>query len=886
MEEAILIENAKIRLRKLISAIKKHNKKQSQREIAKSAGIKDTAISRIFGVKYSGSANYIAERISKIEEAFSSLVYFNTESKEYTDLVPLPKEEPKKVIVETIPFLSNFQFVTKQIDKGVDNFCILDTWTHYLNQGGERYITDWFGKVRKTVRILILHPLCDAFRLRIASIPNEKLITAQGQLLQSLETLVKNSQNRDVRCKVEVRLYEEIPALNAYILDDTVHYGYYLMGDLSQNFFFSHTEGRENYIVKQISTHFDSIWNNPRTSTVNLSRINALRDLTEMKNTRSYELGEEYCMYNFDELGEGVQLQTSTLGINRKDNTCTLILTKRLTDEVIQLQGRIKVVSQGNTMFSFIQGHFFLQILIAPLDHTEPAILQAVYIHSDSNSFPKGSFAFLTDSKKLPEFFKAPNRYKISKEGKDLNEVEKYLVYQRFSVLKFKRKKSELKHLLLDTDEYQKILQNFSESGKWGMIYPERNPEDKSMRHNEYLNALGAGEFWIELDQNDGIYKAHLRTLHIKDLKGPVSITNIAGSHFLNCLALQSEEAKVILNMTIRIGINADLKGIKKGAYNIVYQDGKIGCGLLLISRDMDLTPRHMNPLMINDQNLLTSTKFLQYKNESSIVANAYDSPTFYYPGIYDVFSYGRFQDASGESQCIIQSSLRIHSNGYAEFKGMQPHGEAHGQAQIILGNLYIELKNSSEEYVRDRKGYFVVAIKETGEPKNGETYAGVFVGLSHKERLPVGKRVIFKYLGNDDLLIIGFSEKKKGNRIQLHSTEYNALEKAIRMVTTGRLNNYIGFQTFGKVITNVQDLSTFNDTEIDLSKVFLESALYKATELHSSSVSDVLEMLRQAWLHGLPNLEDFEKRVQGLQFSNSILDDENYKNLKNRMKS
>jgi hypothetical protein len=331
----------------------------------------------------------------------------------------------------------------------------------------------------------------------------------------------------------------------------------------------------------------------------------------------------------------------------------------------------------------------------------------------------------------------------------------------------------------------------------------------------------------------------------------------------------------------------SDVKGMKKGTYNIVYQDGRIGCGLLLIGRELDLKPQHINPSTIKDQDLATSTKFLQFKNESSIVANSDDPEPFYYPGIYDVFSYGRFHDDSGESKCVIQSSLRIHSNGYLEFKGMQPHGEAHGHAQIILGNLYIELKNSSEEYVRDRKGYFVVAIKETGEPKVGENYAGIFVGLSHKERLPVGKRIIFKYLGNDDELVKDFSEKKRGARIKLHSPEYNALEKAIRMATTGRFNNYIGFQAFGKVITNTQDLLTFNEMEIDLSKVFQESALYKAMELPSnSSISDVLEMLRQAWLHGLPNLEAFEKRVQGLQFASLILDDENYENLKNRMKS
>lgn len=884
MQDYLSDTDLRERFRKLIKALKRHVK--TQEKISEDTGLSRTDISKTISEEGYIKPGTIAKRISQVESKYLILVKFNEITQDYDDLVDLPPKEIKKVEVNTVPSLNGFDFLTERIQKGVDHFCILDTWTDYLNGGGIRYVRDWFGKVKQSIRILILNPLCDSFRLRITSLSNIKLYDAQVQLLQSLENLLNIADDpRSVHCQVEVRLYEEIPALNAYILDNNVYYGHYLMDGLSQEFFFSHTEGKENYIVEQVKAHFDAVWNSPRTESITKDRIKYFRELTAQKNAIHYELGEKYCMYNFDELGENFQLQTSTLEINRRANTCTLTHTNRRSGEVNQFDGRLKVVGQGNTLFSFIQANFFLEMLIATPNRIKPAILQAVYIHSDSNRFPRGSFAFLTDAEQLPELFKEPSRYKIAKEEKYLNAVEKYLVYQRFSVLKFKRTKSTVSDLFVDTDDCQRVLQQFAESGRWEMVYPERRPEGNVIQQNDYLNALGTGEFWVEMDQNEGIYKAYLKTLHISDFEGPVNVIYIQGIYFLNCSILLSREAQAMLSINIRIGRNAtELRGYKKGTYNIVYRDTKIGCGQLLIGRSRGKAPQHINPLTIEDQDFFNGTKFLQFKSLSSIIALLDEAPQFDYPGIYEVYTYGHPRNGS---HSIIQSSLRIHSNGYAEFKGVEPHGMAYGLAQKIRGNLYLELKNSDKERARDRKGYFVIAINDTIEPKAGEVYTGVFVGLSRKAHLPLSKRVVMKYLGNDDELIKVFAETKEGIRINSDTPAYHELEKAIRLTISGRFNNYIGFQDFGKVITTTQDLLESHSKEINLSQVFLESAIYKALELSSSTwINDVVEMLRQACLHGLPDLDGFENRVKDLQISKIILEDKEYLNLKNRMKS
>jgi|GEM_PF-3028070 len=867
-----------IRINKLLEALRKHRINQAMISVWLGRGWYDAKITRLKQQQAPDKQEEVKSFVLLVEAHYENLVRYDPNSGDYTHVEPINTPPGNTLVLETTPKLQGFQFLTAEMLQGLDEFCILDTWPHYLNQGGERHIIDWFRSVRSNIRILVMHPLCDAFRLRIAGIPNQDLRQAQEQLLESLDNFLRRAEHREVSCKVEVRLYETVPAINAYILDDTVHFGHFFSGDLSQNFFFTRTTGADNYVVQQIKEHFNRVWDDPKTSLVTHERVSDLRKLTILKFYRLYELGDEYCIYNLDESNEGIQLQTSRLSIDKQTNTCTLAISNRLasTDEIFQ--GRIKVVSQGNILFTFTQGHFFLEILIAPADYSKPNLLQAVYLHSDNKRFPRGAFAFLVDMEKQPDFAKAPSRYKI---GDNLNPIEHYLAFQRFGVLSYKKRKSAIHDLQAFTDENRKVLEAFAKSGTWGMIYPERNPVDTSLRDHDFLNAVGTGKFWIQLDETDGTYKAHLETLYIKDFKGLATVTSVAGVLYLNCTLMQSDEFKIFLNIIIRIGHNFGVRR-KKGVYNIVYQNGQIGCGLLTVDPEIELTPSHFNPIK-NAAALPNDTpEVLKFKRGSSLILQPNDQAPCHYAGIYDVFSYGRLREDAGETKCIILSRMRIHDNGFVTFKGLLPHGEASGYASLVLGNLYIELKNGSEEFMRERRGYFIISVKDAGNPLKLEVYGGIFAGLSHPERLPISKRLVARYIGDAAEDHASFDQKKKGERIRLFSPEYDALDRAIRDATTGRLKNYIGFQAFQKTISSLHELEAFNAMELPLAQIFLESALHKTAHLNdTASLADIIEVLRQAKNHGFTDFSDFEKKLKDVPSTQTLFNNAAYQKLK-----
>lgn len=430
--------------------------------------------------------------------------------------------------------------------------------------------------------------------------------------------------------------------------------------------------------------------------------------------------------------------------------------------------------------------------------------------------------------------------------------------------------------------EEHDILKRFAASGPWALYYPEVYQRHLSnLQGHDYLNAIGKGIFTVFQDR--GKFKARLETLEIAPLEGIVQVSKVNNVHYLNCMLGFSSGQNVQLNLLIRVSTRfpSNTEQSMSGLYNIVYVNQNLGCGLLQLRKEGDETPEIMDPILPNKEFNNKLYPSLIFKESSSLVWNR-DHEAFSHAGVYEIFNYGLQRHEEVETKCIIHSMARVHPNRFVEFKGIFPHGIAYGKAQLILNNLYYELKNSSHENTRDRRGFFIVAVRAE-EPRLNDAYGGVFAGLTSADHVPLGKRCVFRFIGNDEETLTAFSAFE-GKRIRIFSPEYEKIPKAIRDTLTGRLSNFIGF--FGRRFFNLGRLADLRKHELPLAEILFESALFRAKEAKEPhDIPEIVRLLRQAFHHGLRDVERVEEALRKTPLAKQILEYPEYIEFKKVMR-
>lgn len=686
--------------------------------VARKIGMHPTSLYRL--KVETGDANYkVGLALSAVETNYESYITWDESANDYRRHREKPLPDAK-LNLEVTENYDNYVAISEEIQK---NNCqvarILDTWLPFVNNEGVRYLREWIEHTGSELQILLLHPHSEALRLRIAGLPGKRLQRVREELVENLKIILDECGKSKSKCKVEVRLYDQVPAINAYLLDDTVHFGHFLMGGYSQDHFFIHTE--DNFIVRDVAAHFEAVWKHPSTVRVTRAKIKAL---------------ESWVAYR------------------------------------------------------------------------EPE----------------------------PE----PNP----------------------------------------------VLRQFAGAGPFALFYPERYPHNLTeLREHDFLNAIGKGIFTVSPDtRNEKNFIARLKTSEIETLEGPVIVTQVREIHYLNCILALPSRRDIQLNLLIRVSrrFPYERNQLMTGMYNIVYLNQNLGCGLLALRHDPGAGPAILNTMPAAADPGLTALLHpaLIFKDSSSLIWNREHNP-FSHTGVYDVFTYGRQRHDGVETKCVIRSMIRIYVNSYAEFKGLFPHGKANGKVHLILNNLYIDLKNSSQEHTRDRRGLFIIATREDG-PAPDDVYGGVYAGLGAADRLPLAKRAIVRFLGAGDEAIQQFHTFEQGRRIRMFSEEFDALPAAIRGTLTGRLTNYIGFQLFNRRFISVEQLADLNKIELPLAQFFLESALYRLKDTQRKyRVNEIIQPLRQAVMHGLRDLGQFEITLKGTALEDQIRQAAEYQNLK-----
>lgn len=794
--------------------------------------------------------------IKRIEDAFQGIVEYNKKSSIYDPLVPTIQD--LDFTIEVIPekIMAPAFFVGRQA-QGKRNVKVIDTWIHYFSTA-DMHNLDGLLKERDTIKILVLHPFCDALYLRAESL-NRKIRDVQDELLNNLSAILSRASDLKIEDRVEIRWYEDVPSVHAFILDDEVYFGHYFSNKYSTDACFYHVKNK-NSVFNTINDNFDRLWAKYNEE-IDLNWIDKMRVTLGNKEKQFSRLSEAYMMYNLDDFKQDVRFQTSVLFLDTNRSKVRLISWDR-DGGVLKQFGKIQYVGEGNILFSFKKGGFFLDILTPSLDQ-DHEVIQAIYLHNDAKKLPKSSFALL-----IPET-REHCEEKITDNTQDVEPfIRNYLRKDRVNILRFSKRKSKKDEIVPKNAEAIEMLHNLV--GTWYLYYPVRSGVENM---DSIINPVGKGIFTIASNPETGGYKARLESHDKRLLEGNIQVYG-SNEKYINCTNLTDNNNNVVLNLLIRIGsINSDRTESRlPGVYNIKYGDGTTGCGLVVMKRvylddNSRIATFEADYETLQAENIPTH---LIFKDKASIISFKEYKKTFNYAGLYKIYTIQRVDKQGDSRKCLVTSVMRIYKNRLVEFRGGFPHASAEGRVRIILSNMFIDLKNSSDESgaSKERLGTFIVKIAE-GKPALNSYYIGTFNGLSRRNWLPMAKKVVIEYIGNldneNDFINFQPDEIDICDLSKLKANVPSAIAKTL----IGQYGNFIGFHDH--TVANLSDLTRLNAKEPDMPLIFLDAAIHRALS-PLVDFNGVMEALKLAASHGMLDMERFKDAIKDAPHCESIL--------------
>lgn len=591
-------------------------------------------------------------------------------------------------------------------------------------------------------------------------------------------------------------------------------------------------------------------------------------------------LKDQYVLFNLDENESmNTPFQISRIEIDKSEKKAKVIYQDRKdpANEIVQW-GNIEIHGFSSLLFRFKSRNFFLEVLAYIPPQQNPEVIQAIYLHADQNGHPRSALGLLVDPDKNIDT-RGPSRDEKDVPGL----VAEYLTYEPNKVLKFHKKISDFKDLKINRGETYDNLASYE--GNWHIFYHERYANVESLRNNPYISSIGKSTLVVKRDKMSGEYLCTLTTPDDYEFEGRIKYRKlISNSYLIFALYKKGDESKYV-SFVFHKGNHSPVKKRLYGVYNITYfNESSVGCGIAIMEQanaESKFEPVSINPLEdLSMAGHLKVIKYLSFRQNANIEISRFshqevnDQP-FRYHGIYRVYSYGRKRATKQKS--IIIGALRIYKSGYVEYRGPHPDASAFGVAfKVVENNLHIELRNKASS----RQGYYLLHTIEV-KPEAGRIYCGILAGLGFTNQMPLGKRVIFEYLPDVETI-----EEVNCKKINLFSEEIKQIPDTIRETLTGRIENFISFTRSNAGTINIEDLEKeTKNRSINLQRVFLESALYKAQRAENGNdVAEVVRRLRKAVEHGYTDIPRFLKEIEDLnpKFLPHLTEHEDYHNLRN----
>lgn len=825
------LKNAKIS-RKLISDVmkRKGHKRYSQATLF-NLYTEDSAPEREYEIK-----------IQEIESEFSE--YIKKEDDGYLiigDFIEL--EDTNSRPVKFQPEFNMQNFIKEELPKS-KILRVLDTWL----ADDDRFIALNDNPNLERIEILVLNPIGKVLQYRVKEM-REELNERIGKILNFLENKILNQ--KDYSTKIMVKLYDEIPGINCYILDEKIFYGNYLSFAYSQNTFFINIPNhRENVLAQQINKHFEEIWDH-RSQLLTLSLLKEMKDIVAVLNVSSEafkKFSGTYLIYNLDEDKE-TPFQVSVIKFNGKDKDCELIYKDRNSDKDVTIPGSISFLDDNNhLLLVFEKDNFLLHILGY---YTNKNVFQAVYLHTDRDGRPRSSLCILKKENNKEHALPSRSPDKIP------DNIRWYLT----------EKNKMPAHIDNFFNSIQEVKPNYSNNyrlaelyeGDWDMYYNIKFPLDEELKEHDFVSEIARSRFIVKKDKYSGTitcgFSAHDGTKFVGE---PLSETYLKNSQDILGFIVynQEENADNNFHRAITFFFYVDSPNRRReslfGSYNITYSNGVIGCGLAILKRndkEEKLPIGRINPFEAAEEDL-EIRQHLAFKNTQLTTEDDTSyldaALTELYAGVYNVYNYGTSKTDDGkERKVIIKTAMEITDFGLVKFKNLSL-SESHGKLHLLKGdNLFMEMKGMD-----NRDGYFIFHVGDI-EPITGTIYTGIFAGLTVKSRLPIAKRVIIEYIGED-----GFDdiEVKKFDIYEDHR-----IDDRIRSSLIGNFKNVVGFLKKGIPIFSKEDLKDEINSTTQLANALFKGACYCVLEENTSDATKIetsLYLLQKAIYHGFKDIE------------------------------
>ena len=819
--------------------------------------------------------------------------------KSHLETVPPPKyyqpikkkqEKVKVPIIEVKGQMPSLEELTKEIKaKKPEEVWLIDTWMPYLIDDRADRFFEWPRYIKK-IKILILKPDAETVKVRARALDMTPE-SAQEIILSNLKKLLTKADESGYIGDLEVRIYEELPAIHAFfIAGHKIHFGTYLSTAYSQNTFFFAIQDDNNHVAIDLKKHFEEIWEH-RSESISFEELVEIRQRIheQEKESELYlaellgRLREQYVIFNLDEDESMIRpFQISRLELNKAQRKVKLIYqNRREPNDEITSWGTIEVHGTSSLLFRFKSKNFFLEILAHILPEKHPEVIQSIYLHANRQGDPRSSIGLLVDPEENIET-RGPSR-----DDKDVHGlIAEYLTYDKTNVLQFKKRISKFNELKIDRGESYESLSEYE--GNWYIYYHERYTSYEVLKGNQYISSIGRGTFTIRKDTTTGEYYCKLTTPDSYEFEGKVKYKKLKSSPYLIFTLYEKEEESKYLSFLFYKGNSPAVRRRLYGVYNITYfNEPSLGCGVAIMEQSNtsdDFCPQSINLLdSPATADKLKILKYLSFRQGANIEISRrsrqkVDDQPFRFHGIYKVYSYGRRRTEKKKS--ILLGALEIHPSGYVEYKGHHQESEACGIAfRSVSSNLYIELRNK----INKRLGYYLLYTTEL-RPEKDRIYCGILLGLGVTTKMPLGKRVIFEFLPNAKSI-----DEVSCKKIDLHDEEINNIPPLIRKTLSGRLENFISFARSNAGIVEINDLEKeLTKRSINLMEVFVESSLYKILNAqHKKDIDEAIVRLRKAVEHGYTDIPAYLKKVENNnpEYLEDLQNHEEFRNLCNWLK-
>lgn len=768
------------------------------------------------------------------------------------------------------------ELLLPHIKNGETRLQVLDTW---VNQ--DNFFINWLktGQLA-SLQLLVLDPSGEVLPARLRSLnpdaPYTDMLNYTNYLDRVWESKEKLKEAQGDSSRLNIRLYDELPGMNIFMTEDVIFCAPHLVGKQSGSTFCLEIPRKgESEIAKELSDHFDNIWKEDRRSVaLTQERLDAIEEKFAYEGLYK-KLAQEYVIYSLDE--DPIRpFQTSVIEMNPGKKSCTLRYEDRENpNKIIDIQGKVTFLSVRNHLFlSFRQEEFVLEVLGY---FKKPTFIQVLYLHTDTKSTPRISCGIMQAI--------APGSVQPSRNYQDIPlSVRKHLqTYEQ--VPQLKGIAGGIDELLSSDSPNLLFTRKFI--GQWKVYYNIRIAPRGKASKLPFIGPVAQSVLSIYKDEVRGMLRCTLDTHDGRKYIGKFMFEDliansrgILGMNFTLAGKETTEGKTWPLNFLFSLANRDKTPERLMGAYNIVYTNGKQGCGLAFMERMLEgesVTPQILDPLLMETgyQNIANRLKFLSFKKTSILLPDdneSYRERIQHLPcHTYLVYNYGvQGRRVGHEKKAVVVCAMQIFSSGLVRFRGLRG-SESFGFAYVQDKNVHIELHSTTFK----RIGYLTIHTGGKDRINDDDVYfSGVFLGTTVHDDFPIGKRILLKK--TDWSSLDDFSPTVSAYP---HPKD-SPIPEPIRKALSGGDRSVTGFLMPNTTIFKPEDLADEIDFMESAGKNLLYSAcfqvIHKTKEQHKideNTLGKIISLLHKAARYGVSDVAgEFEQEIRPF-CDQSILD-------------